>query len=455
MLEKIKKFVFKQWKIIIVLLIIIILILSALLIIFKIFINNDFYSSESEVANDSKAAMNNLYQDYEKSKASFDVYGDVTSDEKITMNVDCNGEESTLELTSDPVTVDNHCIISLVPNGGTTDYLSAYISTPDGSLITVNSYDTPELQLNAYKKETRIVLKNGIIYNRISKQSDDSVFTIQIGNSILSSEGSDEVTASADELDSKSTYDMIYYGYVVNGERYFEEIYTDTIFGIAGFQVITGGPKISTRGNVVVASYTIDHKHFIYYGSSTKPYETIEFTETGADDFSDYYSLDTEVEESFIEDQTELNENEELNFIGIAKHDENIDKKNINDIMKKYIDYYNKKWNEEQENKDDDNNNSNTNNKTACEIFKDMSGYTPLSICWCRNDFKISDNGLAEVNSMGYNYSKSDFIYCYTETVERVSDMMGNSLEGYMLKDCAIELGWPGTYSNEGGYVCN
>ena len=67
-----------------------------LLLVFKLFINNKFYYGESNAANDSKEALNNLYQEYEKSKATFKVYGDVAKDKSVEMKINCDGKEDKL-----------------------------------------------------------------------------------------------------------------------------------------------------------------------------------------------------------------------------------------------------------------------------------------------------------------------------------------------------------------------
>ncbi len=449
MLEKIKKFILEHKKLLILILGIVIFLIITLLIIFKFFINNEFYYSESKTANDSKTALNTLYQEYEKSKATFKVYGDVTAKANISMKTTCDGKTETVTLSTKPVVVNNHCIITLTSNVGLANSLNAYITTPDGSLVTLSSYNTPELQLNAYKNETRIIIKSGTVYSRISKQTKNKTFNIQIGNLILKSSSGAEVSADANALDPKSTFDLLYGGYTVNGNKYYEKIETDTIVGIAGFRVIKGTTKIYQRDDMHVIGGK-DHKHFIFFGNST-PYETIYFTDNGAENFKGYYMANEEAVEKLIESQETLNENKELDFIGIIDHDADNDQSRIDEIMKKYHDYYanknNNNENENEENNDEEENN-NSNNEGACEIYTELSGFTPSGICWCRNDFHISDNNLSEVNNKGYNYSKADFIYCYTFTDDGYT-------EGYMIKDCAESLGWPGTYSNEGGYVCN
>ena len=118
--------------------------------------------------------------------------------------------------------------------------------------------------------------------------------------------------------------------------------------------------------------------------------------------------------------------------------------------MKKYHDYYTNKNNQsntdnEETNEEEENNN--ITNEGICEIYTEISGYNPTGICWCRSDFHISSGSLNEINNKGYKFSLADFIYCYTFTSD-------SYVEGHMLKKCAESLGWPGTYSNEGGYSC-
>jgi hypothetical protein len=446
-LEKIKKFIIKNKRIILVIASIMIFIIIALLLIFKLFINNKYYYSESKVANDSKEALNTLYQAYEKSKATFKVYGDVTDKVNPSMKITCDGKSTIANLSDEPITVGNHCIITLIPMWDSGGYLNAYITTPDGSLATLSSYDNPEVQLNAYKNETRVVVKSGTLYTRVGKQTKNSKFNIQIGNLILTSNGGEETSASANILDSKSAFDLLYGSYAVNGDRYYDKIETDTIVGIASFQVIKGATKIYQRDDMRIIGGE-GHKHYIFFGQGT-PNETIYFAENGAEEFSVYYELDQEIEDKLIAEQEKLNKNKELDFIGIINHDEDNNQSDIDKIMDKYHDYYTNKKNNEnaetEENEEEENNNMT--NKGACEIYTELSGYNPTGICWCRNDFHISSGSLAEISDKGYNFSTDDFIYCYTFTSD-------SYVEGYILKECALNLGWPGTYSNEGGYSC-
>jgi len=454
MLEKIKKFILKNKKLIIISTSVLVFIIICLLLVFKFFINSSFYYSESKTANDSKEALNTLYQDYEKSRATFKVYGDVTEEDNLTVKINCNGEEKTVTLSNEPVTVNNHCTISLTPSGHSYDFLSAYVTTPDGSLITVNSFNTPELQLNAYKNETRIVLKSGILYNRINKQDKDSIFSIQVGNSIFISNGNQEMVANAEVLDFKSAFDLFNSNYTVKAHSFYEEIETDTIVGIAGFQIISGGSKVIQRGNMRVLNGE-KYKHFIFFNNSLS-YETIMFAEGGADEFADYYALNTLVVEEFVDDQETLDENKELDFIGIVKHDEDIDQSEIDEIMKKYHDYYNNKNNADDE--EEDNNDNNTSNRTGCNLWYDMTGYRATDVCWCRNDIKMTA-AIEHFNGIGYNFSSGDIILCeWSYSESDINGVLGDISTGgnqaVLLKSCALELGWPGTYSNEGGYSC-
>ncbi len=448
MIKKVKNFIFKNKKATLIVASSIIFITTALLLIFKFFINNEYYYSESKSANDSKEALNTLYQAYEKSKATFQVYGDVTDQYNPAMEITCGEEKIIANLSDKPVVVGNHCIITLIPMWDSGGYLNAYITTPDGSLITLSSYDVPELQLNAYKNETRIVVKNGTTYTRVGKQSKNRTFNIQIGSSILTSNGGEAVSASANILDSKSAFDLLYGGYAVNGYRYYDKIETDTIIGIASFQVIKGTTKIYQRDDMRIIGGE-GHKHYIFFGQGT-PNETIYFAETGAEDFSGYYELNQEIEDKLITEQEDLDENKELDFIGIINHDDENDQSDIDKIMDNYHDYYtNKKNNEnaETEEIDEEEEDNNPTIEGSCEVYTELSGYTPTGICWCRNDFHLYASGLTEINDKGYNFTTADFVYCYTFT-------SNSFVEGYILKDCALSLGWPGTYSNEGGYSC-
>ena len=43
------------------------------------------------------------------------------------------------------------------------------------------------------------------------------------------------------------------------------------------------------------------------------------------------------------------------------------------------------------------------------------------------------------------------FIYCFATVSENGVEQ---DIDVTMLKECALALGWPSTYSNEGGYSC-
>jgi Ca2+-binding RTX toxin-like protein len=426
MLEKIKKFVLKRSKLIIIF-IIIALIITILLIVFKFFINNDFYSNESEVANDSKEKMSVLYQDYEKSKAKFNVYGEVAGDKVITMTLKCGDVEETVELSEDPISVDNHCILSLNSIRYGSSYLNAYIITPDASLITISSYNAPSLQVNAYKKETRVVLENGMIYNRVAKQYD-SKFTIQVANNILETTEGGTMSAYTETIDAKSAYDMLFGGYTVDGSRYYEKIGTETIYGVSLFQIINGNASIKKRGTEDILDFQ-DYNEFAYV--KTDEYESVLFDKTNKSDFLEDYLHVGEENTSFINQQEELDKDKKLDFIGLAKHDRNINRDELNERMRKYVEYYTNKINGYNNNQDDENNDNedNTNTTDPCEFNVTMGGLHVTYVDWCRTDYKISQNTLPS----GFGVDVDDFIYCMYGT----TDNSYGWAEGYVYKACA------------------
>lgn len=426
-MKKITNIKFSKKTILIVSIILFIIVIT--FIILKLFVRNDFYYNESEVANDFKESMNTLYQKYEKSKAKFNVYGEVAGDKVITMTLKCGNEEETVKLSGEPISIDNHCILSIKPTQYGSSYLNAYIVTPDASLITLSSYDNPSLQVNAYKNETRIVLENGMIYNRIAKQYD-SKFTIQVANNILESTEGGTLSAYTKTIDSKSGYDMLFGGYTVDGSRYYDKIKSDTIFGVSLFQIVNGNASMKKRGTEDVLNFE-EYNKSAYIKNSE--YESFLFDKTTKYDFLEDYLHIGDENNQFIKQQEDLENNKKLDFIGIAKYDKKINRDELNERMRKYVDYYTNKingYNDNQNDESNDNNSDNNSNTTdACAFNVTMGGLHVTSVDWCRTDYKISENTLPS----GFDVDVDDFIYCMYGT----TDNSYGWAEGYVYKACA------------------
>ncbi len=412
------------------------IILFVLIIAFtmlKLFVRNDFYFSESKIADDSEEALKDLFQKYEESKSKFYVYGEVGLYDKISMTMNCGDEEETVELSEEATIVNNHCILSIKPSGG---YLTVYIVTPDSSVISVNSFDSLILQVNAYKKETRIVLESGIIYNRIAEQKNGSKFSIQIANQIFETEGAQEISAYARTLDGKSMQ-MYFEQYIINAEKNYEII--GGTGGIAKFQPITG--KLNTRNrNETKVVETDKYKDFAYYKG--EEYSTILFDEISGY-IKDLYTYYDSENNDFKYAQGKLNDNKDLNFIGIAKKGSRIDKEKLNKQMKEYVDYYtNKIKNANNEQEENNNSNSNSNNDAIedfCKKYYSPTGELQIDhITWCRSDLGFNGNP----DELPKGIEAEDFIWCefwYN----------GNYIGvGPVYQPCALKLGWDGTYTN-------
>lgn len=207
------------------------------------------YVSPEGYAEDSKEYIdsNFLYQDFGKQEPKYKVYGEtgytkfgfvdstrspLRSEERITsIHVDCGEnivkpkgnviiveevpeedipEYTTIPLGDEPVEVGNHCAVQFNASyenmaaqeaGEIYFNLNSYLVLPDGSLITVTSLsdifaDQPEIQVNIFENETRVVMMDGGAYFRIVKQPEGKIFSIQIYDRIFKTTGPAELFAS-------------------------------------------------------------------------------------------------------------------------------------------------------------------------------------------------------------------------------------------------------------------
>lgn len=247
-------------QIIIICSILLILIVGTVLTIYLLNKNNtsplgteyDYVSPEG-YAQDSKEYMdlNYLYQDFGDQEPKYKVYGETgytkagyadstvfplqQIERTTSIHVDCGENEvepkiegnviivelpdeediaaeyTTTPLSEEPVEVGNHCKVQFntpyenmaaQEAGEIYSNLNSYIELPDGSLITVNSLpdtfvDTPEIQVNIFENETRVVIWDGGAYFRIVKQPEGKIFSIQVGDRIFKTAGPAEIFASA------------------------------------------------------------------------------------------------------------------------------------------------------------------------------------------------------------------------------------------------------------------
>ncbi len=125
---------------------------------------------------------------------------------------DLASQYTTTPLSEEPVEVGNHCKvqfntpyenIAAQEAGEIYSSLNSYVELPDGSLITVTSMSDkyyaviPEIQVNIFENETRVVLFDGGAYFRIIKQPEGKIFSIQVNDRIFKTSGPAEIFASA------------------------------------------------------------------------------------------------------------------------------------------------------------------------------------------------------------------------------------------------------------------
>lgn len=276
------------------------------------------YVSPEGYAEDSKEYIdsNFLYQDFGKQEPKYKVYGEtgytkfgfvdstrspLRSEERITsIHVDCgesvvkpktegntiiiediaekSGEEieyTTIPLGEQPVEVGNHCAVQFnspyenmaAQEAGEIYYnLNSYLVLPDGSLITVTSLpdiivDQPEIQVNIFENETRVVMMDGGAYFRIVKQPEGKIFSIQIYDRIFKTTGPAELFAStmneaklwdtAGNLSKEQVLHSEYYTSFDGGQKFLDLTkdeegngYLDT----GAFRLIAGEGDIWIRG---------------------------------------------------------------------------------------------------------------------------------------------------------------------------------------------------------------
>jgi len=291
------------------------------------------YVSPEGYANDSGKNLS-LTQDFGDESPKYKIYGeegsvkfgtvDSTSfplrqEERITsIHVDCgesiveptedNGvmkiniddiNEETLEYTTtplgeEPVEVGNHCIVQFntaynnlaAKESGELYYnLNSYIELPDGSLITVTSVpdifvlNDPEIQINIFENETRIVLTSGAAYFRIVQQPEGKIFSVQVWDRIFKTSGPAEFFANADSglkvFDTGNTAeDQVlhpeYYTSFDGGQKFLDELSTDDDGGVletGGFRFISGDGDIWVRGTNEKVESEINKTYVVAYCS--------------------------------------------------------------------------------------------------------------------------------------------------------------------------------------------
>lgn len=217
----------------------------------------------------------------------------------ISIDIDYQNEETfeytTTPLGEEPVEVGNHCIVQFntayinqaAKESGEPYYnLNSYIELPDGSLITVTSIpdifvlNDPEIQVNIFENETRIVLVSGAAYFRVLQQPEGKIFSVQVWDRIFKTSGPAEFFANADSglkvFDTGDTAeDQVlhpeYYTSFDGGQKFLDELLTDDDnvghLETGGFRFIFGDGDIWVRGTNEKIKNEINKIYVVAYSS--------------------------------------------------------------------------------------------------------------------------------------------------------------------------------------------
>lgn len=292
------------------------------------------YVSQKGYANDSGKYLH-LTQDYGDQEPKYKVYGDLGSvkfgtvgstrsplreeERTSSIHIDCgeniveptvkdgvvsieipseeeveNFEYATTDLGAEPIEVGNHCIVQFntayinqaAKESGEPYYnLNSYIELPDGSLITVTSIpdifvlNDPEIQVNIFEKETRIVLVSGSAYFRVLQQPEGKIFSVQVWDRIFKTSGPAEFFTNADSglkvFDTGNTAeDQVlhpeYYTSFDGGQKFLDELSTGDNGGLletGGFRFIFGDGDIWIRGTNEKVKSEINKTYVVAYSS--------------------------------------------------------------------------------------------------------------------------------------------------------------------------------------------
>jgi hypothetical protein len=388
----------------------------------------------SGYANDTEEAIKKSeFQLFENSGITFNVYGEVgyndlaaTIKEPIQMDSACSDEEleniklgntnNKIALDSEKIAIKNHCIIKLYRASDASyiisdDYayiLSAYIELPDGTLIALNSVDSPTFQVNIYDNETRIILEKGAAYFRILKQANNKIFTVQVGDRIFQTNESSELFVFSDLVASaKADYIQKQVAFVESIDDNNFNTYANSLgftFNVASFQLVKGSGNVFTRGTNDKINISEKEYRFVYYpnyssdGDKAGGYLTINGNDHRFNSFgvsvTEQDDLDSHKEfYQFLENQKSLNK---LNY---GFDNVTVKKADINEIMKNYLAYFTSLAKQ----KLDDYNANKPKNESACSYswFLSMS-----ENCGCEDGwYFISHVGCCP---NGYTYSASE-----------------------------------------------
>lgn len=400
MLKKVFSFLAANRKKVIIITLAIIIVIG-ILIFFLLFKEAEVETNEivklqdGEYANDLSKAF--IFQEIETNDIKFKIYGENASynnkDYYLSMNVRSKGAHitdneydlegqvfesskiDTYELKEEPIEVCNHCVFSITQklnpslqydikdvSWNETLYMNANIELPDGSLITISSYNNPLIQVNIYENETRVVIGNGIAYFRILKQEKNKIFTVQIANKIFGTKDGAELLAYSNfETINEDNIENIMqqFNKKLNSNSEFIKLYDDSVtnkarYSINEFYKVKGTGQLLDRTFTDRSDMLDDEYVFLHYylmgGRTVREGNSIyvmpsEYVSDG------FYNNDNKVwgvndiAYDFLNNQKQLN-NMNLNFEKIYS-----EKQNINEIINSYNNYFKQNFNENIESK--------------------------------------------------------------------------------------------------------
>jgi hypothetical protein len=235
-----------------------------------------------------------------------------------------------------------------------TFWLTAYADLPDGTLVSISSYNSPYFQINIYENETRVVLSDdfgGAMYFRVP-DLNGRILTVQVGNKLFKTLGNSEFMVysksgfsnKTDEEKNAITEFLNFIGankYISN----INEVYSDIGARIGGFVPVSGEVSVLTRGTTKEENINNEYR-FLYYKKDYKYIFNINISETDVE--PEYYTNEyLSVGKEFSDSDYIIGKEE---YYGILKDQKNLNKTNygfnkvlsktndsISSIMKKYV----------------------------------------------------------------------------------------------------------------------
>ncbi len=290
----------------------------------------------------------------------------------ININIDYQSEDDISEYTTtplgeEPVEVGNHCTVqfnipyinSAAKESGELYYnLNSYMELPDGSLITVTStpdiyvLNDPEIQVNIYENETRIVLVSGAAYFRVVQQAEGKIFSVQVWDRIFKTSGPAEFFANADsglkvfDTTGNTAKDQVlhteYYASFDGGQTFLDTLKTDDDGGYletGGFRFISGDGDVWLRGTNEKVKSEINKTFVVAYSNIYANGTSSNISSAGYIEEGNTSRYMPEVYSTFIFTQIQLN-NATIGLGDITGSDG----KSVGSKVSTYVKHYRATW---------------------------------------------------------------------------------------------------------------